>query len=105
MKKANIDLPKEKIAGFCNKWHIREFALFGSAVLQGHFRPDSDVDVMVDFEKGKKISLFDLITMKEELELIFGREVDLVTRQGVEQSRNYIRRKSIFSSVEVVYAA
>ena len=104
MKKPNIDLPKEKIAGFCNKWHIRELALFRS-VLQGHFKPDSDVDVMVDFEKGRNISLFDLVTMKDELELIFGREVDLVTRQGVEQSRNYIRRKSILSSVEVVYAA
>jgi predicted nucleotidyltransferase len=104
MKRANIDLYKEKISDFCNKWHVREFALFGS-VLHGHFKQDSDVDVMVDFEKGKNITLFDLVTMKDELELIFEREVDLVTRQSVEQSRNYIRRNSILSSVEVVYAA
>ncbi len=104
MKKLNIDLPNEKIACFCKKWHICEFALFGS-VLKGHFSPDSDVDVMVEFEEGSRISLFDLVTMKDELALIFGREVDLVTRQDVEQSRNYIKRKSILSSVEVVYAA
>ena len=104
MKKENIDLPKEKIAGFCNKWHVREFALFGS-VLQGHFNPDSDVDVMVDFVQGKTISLFDLVAMEAELEEIFEREVDLVTRRGVEQSRNYIRRNSILTSMKVVYAA
>ncbi len=101
MKKSNIDLPKKKIACFCSKWHVRQFALFGS-VLQEHFKHDSDVDVMVDFEKGKSITLFDLVSMKDELEQIFEREVDLVTRQGIEQSRNYIRRKSILSSIEVV---
>ena len=104
MGKPNIALPKEKITDFCNKWHVREFSLFGSA-LREDFGKDSDVDVMVDFERGTGHSLFDLVSMKDELELIFGRDVDLMTRKDVEQSRNYIRRKAILESMEVIYAS
>ena len=104
MGKPNIDLSKEEIANFCNKWCIREFSLFGS-VLQDTFGPDSDVDVVVDFEPGTNHSLFDLVSMTDELKQIFGRDVDLMTRQEVEQSRNYIRRKAILSSMEVIYAS
>ena len=63
------------------------------------------MDVMVDFEQGTGHSLFDLVSMKDELELIFGRDVDLMTRKDVEQSRNYIRRKAILESMEVIYAS
>lgn len=104
MGKAKIDLPKDKIADFCKKWKVHEFALFGS-VLRDDFRPDSDVDVLVDFEPDARRSLFDLGTMVDDLQKIFGREVDLLTRKAVEQSRNYIRRKEILSSVEVIYVA
>ena len=104
MGKPNIALPKEKIADFCNRWHVREFSLFGSS-LREDFGKDSDVDVMVDFEQGTGHSLFDLVSMKDELELIFGRDVDLMTRKDVEQSRNYIRRKAILESMEVIYAS
>lgn len=104
MNKIHIELPKEKIAEFCKKWKVREFAIFGSA-LRSDFRPDSDVDVIVDFEPGERISLFDLVSMTDELRVIFQRNVDLLTRRGVEQSRNYIRRKEILSSMQVVHAA
>lgn len=102
--KIHIDIPYEKIMEFCRKWEVREFFLFGSA-LREDFRPDSDVDVMVDFEPDAKRSLFDLVSMTDELKEIFGREVDMLTRRAVEQSRNYIRRKAILSSMEIVYVS
>jgi hypothetical protein len=102
MKKVHIPLPRRKIAAFCKKWKVREFSLFGS-VLQDHFRPASDIDVIVDFETGAVHTLFDLATMTGELEIIFGRHVDLMTLSSVRQSRNYLRRKEILSTREPVY--
>ncbi len=103
MRKAQIDIPKEKIAGFCKKWKIREFSFFGS-VLRDDFRPDSDIDVLCTFDEDAGHTLFSLVRMGEELEEIFGRSVDLVSRRGIEASRNYIRREAILSTAEVIYA-
>ncbi len=104
MGKAHIDIPKEKIAEFCKKWNIREFAIFGS-VLRDDFRTDSDIDAIVDFVPDSSHSLFDLVDMTEELEKIFNRKVDLLTKRGVETSRNYIRRREILSTLEVLYVS
>ena len=103
MVKIHIDLPKEKITEFCKKWKVREFALFGS-VLREDFRPDSDIDVLVTFSEEAKHTLFDLIHMENELKEIFGRDVDMISRRGIESSRNYIRRNAILNSAERVYA-
>ncbi len=103
-KKPHIDLPKAKIAEFCKKWKIREFSLFGS-VLREDFRPDSDIDVLVTFSEDAKHTLFDLVHMENELKQILGRDVDIVSRRGIESSRNYIRRNAIIHSAEAVYAA
>jgi uncharacterized protein len=97
-------LAKENIGDFCKKWGVRELSLFGS-VLRNDHRPDSDIDILVDFKPGVERSLLDLVSMTDELKAIFGREVDLVTRNAVENSENYIRRKAILSSLEVVYAS
>jgi len=102
--KLRIDLPVEKIKEFCKKWKIQEFALFGS-VLREDFRPDSDIDILVTFSEEAKHTLFDLVHMENELKEIFGREVDIVSRRGLETSRNYIRRNAILNSAEAVYAA
>jgi predicted nucleotidyltransferase len=104
MGKAHIEIPKEKIVEFCQKWKIREFAFFGS-VLRADFRPDSDIDVLVMFDESARHTLFDFVHMEEELKEIFGRDVDLVSRRGIETSRNYIRRRAILDSAEAVYAA
>jgi uncharacterized protein len=98
----NIDLPLTEIADFCDRWQIVEFALFGS-VLRDDFRPDSDVDVLISLSKQAKTTLFDLVRMQEELIAIFHREVDLVLRDGIEASRNHIRKRAILSSAVVVY--
>lgn len=101
---AQIELPREKIAEFCKKWKIREFSFFGS-VLRDDFRPDSDIDVLVTFEEDARHTLFDLVHMQDELKQIFGRDVDLVSRRGIESSRNHIRRDAILNSAEAIYAA
>jgi predicted nucleotidyltransferase len=102
--KHRVAIPKEQLGAFCLRWKVAEIALFGS-VLRDDFRPDSDVDVLVSFMPEARHSLFDLARMQKELEAILGREVDLVEKEAVEQSRNYLRRKAILSSAEVVYAA
>jgi hypothetical protein len=79
-------------------------AIFGSA-LRADFRPDSDVDVLVSFAPEAKVSLFDMVHMQDELNQIFGRDVDLISKRGVEDSRNYLRRKAILESAQVIYVA
>ena len=97
-----IELPKSKIIEFCDRWNVIEFSLFGS-VLRDDFRCDSDIDVMVEFHSEAHPSLFDLTYMEDELKILFQRDVDLVTRKGIETSRNYLRRKAILSSIQVIY--
>ena len=104
MAEAAFVLPQDEIADFCRRWQVIELALFGSA-LRDDFGPDSDIDVLVSFAPDAHWGLFALVQMQDELEAILGREVDLVSRQAVEQSENYIRRKAILSGLEVVYAA
>jgi predicted nucleotidyltransferase len=101
MKFHNIDLPKEKIVAFCQRWKITELALFGS-VLRDDFRPDSDIDVLVTFAPNCGHSLFDLAQMQEELKTMLVHEVDLVEKDGL---RNPFRRHAILNSMEVIYAA
>lgn len=98
-----IPLDRDRIAAFCRKWKITEFALFGS-VLREDFGPESDVDVLVSFSEDARIGLRELVQMEDELRSIFGREVDLVTRASVERSENYIRRRHVLEHLEVVHA-
>ncbi len=100
----HVEIPGKMISDFCRRWEITEMALFGS-ILQKSFQPGSDVDVLVRFNPEAKHSLFDMVRMQDELKEIFGREVDLVSRSGLESSRNHLRRKAIIESAEVIYAA
>ncbi len=77
MNNQNVILPEDKIAEFCRRHHIRKLSLFGS-VLRDDFRPDSDIDVLVDFEPGTKVGL-NFFGMELELSEILGRKVDLHT--------------------------
>jgi hypothetical protein len=98
-----IIIPQKEIDAFCQRWQVVEFALFGS-ILREDFDSDSDVDVLLSFREGAGHTLFDIVKMGDELEKIFGRKVDILTRKSVEQSENYIRRHEILSSAQVVYA-
>ena len=96
---AKIPIPREKIAEFCRRYHIRSLALFGS-VLRDDFGPDSDVDVLVEFEAGHVpgLAFFD---MKAELSQIIGRNVDLSTLQFL--SRYF--RDEVLNEAEEQYVA
>ncbi|MCI0449460.1 MAG: nucleotidyltransferase domain-containing protein [Chlorobi bacterium] len=94
---------EEKIKNFCKKWKIKEFSLFGSAVTES-FNDESDMDILVSFDESAHYGFFDLAEMKTELEKIYGRPVDILTKNGVEKSRNTIRKKSILSRLKRVYA-
>ena len=89
----------QQIAEFCRRHHIRRLALFGS-VLRDDFRPDSDVDVLVEFEPGQRVGLIRLAGMELELSNVIGRWVDL--RTPAELSHYF--REEVLASAEVQYA-
>jgi uncharacterized protein len=93
-----IEIDKDKLRAFCQRWKITEFALFGSSIRPGDFRPDSDVDVLITFAADAEQTFDGYIEMKDELRRIFGRDVDIASRTGVEQMRNYLRRAAILES-------
>lgn len=94
----------DQLADFCRRWQITELALFGS-VLRDDFGPDSDVDMLVTFAPSADWSLLDHIRMEEELASLLGRKVDLVSRRAIDRSENWIRRKEIQRTAQVVYAS
>jgi hypothetical protein len=102
MEIGNLNVQKERIQAFCQKWMLAEFSLFGS-VLRDDFGPDSDVDVLVSFVPGAAMTFEGFIEMRDELSVMFGgREVDLVEKRLV---RNPFRRHEILTTRQIVYAA
>lgn len=95
---AHIHVPKTEVADFCRRNHIHRLAFFGS-VLRNDFRPDSDVDVLVEFAPGARVGLIRLAGMQLELERILKRKVDL--RTPAELSRYF--REAVVSGAEVEY--
>lgn len=98
---AGISVDKEIIKEFCQKWRIAEFAFFGS-VIRDDFGPLSDIDVLISLAPSAEWDLFDWIEMRQELEGMFGRRIDLVEKTGI---RNPYRRQEILANYETVYAA
>lgn len=98
MGKANINIPLNIIARFCEKNHILKLALFGS-VLRDDFKPDSDVDMLVEFEPEHLPGLFTLAGMEIELTNSLGREVELRTAEDL--SRYF--RDEVVKLAEVIY--
>jgi predicted nucleotidyltransferase len=92
---------KDALRTFCERWKIRELAVFGS-VLRDDFSATSDVDVLVSFETGAPVTAFDLVDMRDELQQLFGRGVDLVEKQAL---LNPFRRREILRTARVLYAA
>lgn len=96
----NIRVPQDRIVTFCRRHHIRKMALFGS-VLRADFRPDSDVDVLVEFETGHTPGYFRLAGMESELsQILAGRKADLRTPEDL--SRYF--RSDVMASAETIYA-
>jgi len=100
-KQSKIEIPKDKIADFCRRHHIRKLSLFGSA-LRDDFGPQSDIDVLVEFAPGKTPSFFRLFDMEDELSTILeGRKVDVRTPEDLGR---YFRQR-VLSEALVQYAA
>ena len=101
-----LNTTPEKLVRFCEKWQIIELALFGS-VLSDNFRLDgedpSDIDLLYTNASETRYG-FQFFDMQEELEKLLNRKVDLVSKRGIETTRNYLRRKSILESTQVIYA-
>ena len=104
MAERAIGISQEQVADFCRRWHISEFALFGS-VLRDDFDPNSDVDILVTFMPEANWSLLDHVRMEQELTDLLGRKIDLLSKRAVEQSHNWIRRQGILDTAEVVYVS
>ncbi|MBN1120700.1 MAG: nucleotidyltransferase family protein [Anaerolineae bacterium] len=92
-----IDISKTEIAAFCDRHHIRRLALFGS-VLRDDFGPDSDIDVLVEFEPGH-VPGWEFFAMADELAIILGYPVDMTTPDGLSK---YIRA-DVLAQAQVIY--
>jgi predicted nucleotidyltransferase len=97
--KSNINIPSEKIEKFCKKHHIRKLSLFGSA-LRDDFSPESDLDILVEFDPAHIPGFIRLAGMEIELTEILGRKVDMRTAQDL--SRYF--REDVLNSAKVQYA-
>jgi hypothetical protein len=96
---SNISIPRKQIAEFCQKFHIRKLSFFGS-VLRPDFGPESDIDVLVEFESGYTIGYIQLAGAEIELSQILGRKVDMRTPGDL--SRYF--RDEVMEGAEVQYA-
>ena len=100
MVEPRIEISKDRIAAFCRRYHIRSLSIFGS-VLREDFGPDSDVDVLVEFEPEAQVGFIALSRMRRELSTLLQRPVDLVPREGLKPKI----REAVLSSAEELYAA
>jgi hypothetical protein len=99
MSSAQIPIPQAKITDFCRRYQVRSLALFGS-VLRADFRPDSDVDVLVEFEPAARIGFLALGRMQRELTALFERPVDLVPKDGLKP----VIRRDVLANTEIIHA-
>lgn len=99
-----LNLTPERLADFCKQHHILELSLFGS-ILRDDFRADSDIDMLVVFDHNAnpRLSLMDLVGIEYQLEEMVGREVDLIEKRSIVDSYNWIRRKNILNTAQVIY--
>jgi len=97
-----LDFDVNAVRQFCRERGISKLELFGS-VLRDDFREDSDVDLLATVRPDVKCGLFEWVELKEGLEKIFGRPVDLVSRRAIERSQNTYRKRSILARTEPIY--
>jgi predicted nucleotidyltransferase len=96
----NIQVDSRSLTEMCRRYHVKELSLFGSAV-RGEMGPDSDIDILVEFEPGVRIGLIKFESFVDELELLSGRRIDLVTKSGL---KPWVR-PSVLKDARVIYAS
>jgi len=95
-----LDIPKESLAAICRRYRVRELSLFGSA-LGEHFRPDSDVDLLVEFEEDAYIGFMALAHLRREFSDAINRPVGLVPKASLKPAI----RSEVLAQAEVLFAA
>lgn len=96
----NVQVDETKLAALCRQYHVRELSLFGSAA-RDEMRPDSDIDLLVEFIPGAKVDLVDYAGLMLDLSKLIGRKVDLVSKKGLKP----LIRASVLKEARLVYAA
>ena len=97
---SGLEVPVERIAALCRQYQVKELAVFGSAA-RGEARPDSDLDVLIELQPGHHVGLFEFDDLEKALALVFGRSVDLVSKNGLKPRV----RPSVLRDAKVIYAA
>ena len=98
--RSGIEIPADQVADVCRRYGVHELLVFGSAA-KGGLRPDSDIDLLVEFEPHASVGYFDLFAMEEELTRLLGRRVEATTRQGL---KPWIR-PSVEQDAETIFHA
>ncbi|MDR0642757.1 MAG: nucleotidyltransferase domain-containing protein [Treponema sp.] len=101
LQKNGVFINYDNIVTICKKYFINELSIFGSS-LRDDFNKDSDIDILVSFNKGSNITLFDIIELEKEFSELLDREVDIVEKEAL---KNPIRKDRILSTREIIYAA
>jgi uncharacterized protein len=96
----NFDISSAQLGEICQRFQVKELAVFGSAA-RGEMEPDSDVDILVEFEAGHSNGLFEFDALERELAALFGRKVDLVSKSGLKARV----RSSVLQDAKPIYAA
>ena len=95
-----VQVDETKLADLCRRYHVRELSVFGSAA-RGEMRPDSDVDLLVEFLPNSDVGLIEHAGLMLDLERLLGRKVDLVSKNGLKPRI----RSSVLADARLVYAA
>ena len=102
MALSDISIPENELIHFCERWKIVRLEIFGSA-LRDDFNEVSDIDLLVDYHPDFHRTLVDMEEMQKEIEDIFQRPVDLITRKSIERSQNPYKRQNILNQAVVLY--
>ena len=101
LQKNGIFLNYNDVVCLCKKYNVNELSIFGSSI-RGDFSQNSDIDILVSFEKNTEITLFDIMDLEHEFSNLLKREVDIVEKESL---KNPIRKNKILSTREIIYAA
>jgi predicted nucleotidyltransferase len=101
MQKNGILIDYKDIVILCEKYCINELSIFGSSI-RDDFTQNSDIDILVSFDKTLEITLFDVMDLEKEFSQLLKRDVDIVEKESI---KNPIRKNRILSTREIIYAA
>ncbi|MDR1924110.1 MAG: nucleotidyltransferase domain-containing protein [Planctomycetaceae bacterium] len=100
LRKNGVSLNYEEVVDICKKYYVNELSIFGSS-LRDDFNKNSDIDILVSFNKKSNITLFDIMDLENEFSKLLNREVDIIEKEAL---KNPIRKNKILSTKEIIYA-